>query len=844
MEVEFLLPMGHELNLFNFYTKEKERMANQNSNGMGGGSTKLSALFSKFKDWLWKLPPHIPLIVSGAIAVAAITVSTIVSVSAVNNPKNHVHSYGEWSVETAATCVTEGTSVRYCECGDKQTSTVGATGHTYDEWTVVEAATCEKDGSKVRYCVCGMAQQAEVSSVGHQFGEWEITSNATCKDIGSERRSCECGKTETREIAKNNSHIEVVDKAIASTCTSAGLTEGSHCSVCRIVIVEQKEIDILPHTYDDRYDDSCNNCDYVRVADCPHTNTITIPGKAATCTNSGVTEGKRCLSCGKDVIAQTEITTLGHTESAWIIDSNATCTANGTRHTECTVCRDTVKSEIIYKLSHLEGEWIIDSNATCTVSGVKHTECTVCKTKIKDGIVDKISHREGEWIIDTNPTCTDAGNKHTECVVCSNTIRIESIPALGHLGNEWIYDTVPTCTESGARHKLCSRCSCTFNGENLSALGHTKGTTVKENEVKASCTEDGYYYSVVYCSSSGCDYEFSRTRTTLESEGHDYSGGYCTICSAVDPYPGAIRIYTYSDLVNMKNNLSGTYVLMNDIDCQGLSFTSVGSDGTNAFIGLFEGQGYTISNYTASNSNYIGLFGYNKGTIRNLNVKDFVYNVTPASSDTINAGGIVGYNGGKIEKCAAINGIIRIVANNTCRAGLVCGYTVGNVLDCFATGDIYINQQSATSNWRLAGGISGVNEGKISNCFVEATVYTYGFKQYTFSSDRRGESGLITSVNEKNGTISNCVVMGSVAEGNNRQGDICGRNDGVVLNCYRDENVVLSGTGEKFERASVQTLSSMSTQIFYSSNLGWSSDIWNFTNVNLSNKIYPTLKQK
>lgn len=738
-------------------------MANQNSNGMGGGPSKSSNLFSKFRNWLLGLAPEIPLIVGGSIAAVAVTVSVIVSVSAANNPKNHVHSYGEWSVEKAATCTTEGISVRYCDCGERQ--------------------------------------DAKVDALGHHFGEWEVTSNETCKDVGTEKRSCECGETETREIAKNTSHIEVIDEAVSATCTSVGLTEGKHCSVCGAVTIEQKEIAVLPHTYDDRYDDSCNKCDYIRVADCPHNNTVTIPGKEATCTNSGVTEGKRCLSCGEDTVKQTEIIALGHVESAWITDSNA----------------------------------------TCTVSGVKHTECTVCKEKIKDGVIDKVPHRAGIWIIDSNATCTDAGSKHTDCNVCGNKVQTESIPALGHLGNEWIYDAVPTCTESGARHKLCSRCSCTFDGENLSALGHVEGAAVKENEVKASCTEDGYYYSVVYCSASGCNYEFSRTRKTLESEGHDYSGGYCTVCSAVDPYPGAIRIYSYTDLVNVKNNLSGTYVLMNDIDCEGLAILAIGSTSENAFTGLFEGQGYTISNYTVSLGDNIGIFGYNKGTIRNLNVEDFTYDISPSSSNEINVGGIVGLNNGLIEKCTVKNGKMQVFTKSTCRVGLVTGHNYGNVYNCFVQGDVYLSHSSRSELWRLAGGVTGTNRGNIKNCFVEATVYAYGLR---FESDKRGEAGLVSATNEKGAVISNCVVKGCITEGNNRQGDICGRSDGEVTNCYRDENVVLSGSGSKFYRASAQSLNVMSNSSFYSGSLSWDPNVWNFTNVNLENELYPTLKQK
>ena len=46
-----------------------------------------------------------------------------------------------------------------------------------------------------------------------------------------------------------------------------------------------------------------------------------------------------------------------------------------------------------------------------------------------------------------------------------------------------------------------------------------------------------------------------------------------------------------------------------------------------------------------------------------------------------------------------------------------------------------------------------------------------------------------------------------------------------------------------FKYAVEQAISNMSSSLFYSSNLGWDSNVWNFTNVNLTNKVYPTLKQ-
>lgn len=719
--------------------------------------------------------------------------------------------------------------------------------HSFGEWATIKEATCEINGAKERFCTCGEKQIDEIIAFGHTFGAWTIVEESTCATEGSEKRECSCGERETRSIEKHKSHDNiVVDKKIEATCKDTGLTEGKHCSVCNEIIVPQTEISkSTDHVYTDKYDAICNVCDYERDPDCAHTNKVTDSGKAATCTEDGYTDEQKCAKCGEILVAKTALKAKGHTKGSWVTDKQATCTTEGIKHQECSVCHATVDEGKISPLGHTESAWIVDKPATCTESGTQHTECTVCKQTMQNKATNKITHTEGEWIIDKNATCTEDGSKHTNCTACGNKVNTQTITKLGHLGGEWIYDKQPTCTEIGQRHKLCSRCNNTFGSEKVSAVGHKKGSAVTEGRVEAKCTEDGYYYEVVYCSATGCTYEFSKTRKTIESTGHNYSSGYCTKCSEVDPYPGAIRIYSYTDLVNMKNNLSATYVLMNDIDCQGLSLIPIGGSESNAFSGLFDGQGYTISNYVSSNADNVGIFGYNRGTVRNLNTKDFVFDVTPVSGNTVYVGGIVGFNAGVIEQCAVINGNIKATMNNTCNGGLVCGYNTGNVLNCFASGSIYVTQQNASDKWKLCGGITADNEGKVENCFVDATLYAFGQYQNKFSvsPNYRGEAALIVACNEKNGTISNCVVMGSVTEGNNRQGDICGRNDGKINNCYRYTNIVLGGRGTKYEYATSQSLSTISSSIFYSASLGWDSSIWDFTNVNLANKVYPKLIQ-
>ena len=62
-----------------------------------------------------------------------------------------------------------------------------------------------------------------------------------------------------------NGHTEVIDEAVAPTCTETGKTASKHCSVCNEVLVEQTEISALGHVYDDDYDATCNVCGHERT---------------------------------------------------------------------------------------------------------------------------------------------------------------------------------------------------------------------------------------------------------------------------------------------------------------------------------------------------------------------------------------------------------------------------------------------------------------------------------------------------------------------------------------------------------------------------------------------------
>ena len=126
-------------------------------------------------------------------------------------------------------------------------------GHTWnDDYTVDTPATCTAEGSKSIHCKnCDEVKDSTaIDALGHDFtGEWKVTKKATCTEPGTKERKCSrCDEAETDTIPATG-HTEVEDAAIAATCTTAGKTAGSHCSVCNAVIKAQEEIPATGHSW-------------------------------------------------------------------------------------------------------------------------------------------------------------------------------------------------------------------------------------------------------------------------------------------------------------------------------------------------------------------------------------------------------------------------------------------------------------------------------------------------------------------------------------------------------------------------------------------------------------------
>ena len=181
----------------------------------------------------------------------------------------------------------------------------------------------------------------------HSYGPWSMVKKPTCTEPGEETRSC----------------------------TDAG---------CRAT--QTREIAALGHT------------DMIDVA------------KAATCTETGLTEGKHCSTCGEVLVAQEVTPKLGHTE---VVDAAkaATCTETGlTEGKHCSTCGEVlVAQEVTPKLGHAWDNGKVTKEPTETETGVKTFTCTRCSETKTETIPATGSVNVTEMFTDVSHSWADDG---------------------------------------------------------------------------------------------------------------------------------------------------------------------------------------------------------------------------------------------------------------------------------------------------------------------------------------------------------------------------------------------------------------------------------------------------
>jgi hypothetical protein len=258
------------------------------------------------------------------------------------------------------------------------------------------------------------------------------------------------------------------------------------------------------------------------------------------------------------------------------------------------------------------------------------------------------------------------------------------------------------------------------------------------------------------------------------------------------------EIRTADELTAIGNDaasLQGGYILLNDITVE--NWKPIGSLET-PFEGEFNGNGHTItvnsisSDETKSNSPATigaGLFCAvgKKGVVKNLKMTgEIVYN---SGTRTLHIGAVAGKNAGTIQNCvsackitaeggktnlgrslltgiagAAVNKVL-LYANGAYAGGLT-GVNVGKIENCYAASRISIDGEGIKCGGGIAGGNGSDAGGTIAQCIATGTIITIG----TGGTGTKGyyrSAGGIAGQNCGGGVIENCVALNESLTGYN-----------------------------------------------------------------------------
>ena len=235
--------------------------------------------------------------------------------------------------------------------------------------------------------------------------------------------------------------------------------------------------------------------------------------------------------------------------------------------------------------------------------------------------------------------------------------------------------------------------------------------------------------------------------------------------------------------------LGAHFKLMADIDLSeyaGRSFNIIGND-VNAFAGVFDGNGHTISNFTydaIATTPFVGVFG----CVGDPNAKIINVGLTDPNiwfdDDRPTRGSVIGslvggLRRGTVAGCHIEGGNIRSELR-VFALGMLVGANGGTVSDCHVKNSFI--DCNETNEYGI-GGLVGDNSGNISNCYTRGS-FIKGWDDYI--------GGL---AGNSDGEISKCYSATNVIVGRRYlyAGGLAGRNDGMISYCYAVDNDVSGG---------------------------------------------------
>ena len=321
----------------------------------------------------------------------------------------------------------------YVPNGDVADAVTADCTHEYSEVVLAQQPSCTQEGWLEHYTctLCGKyfvkvgedmveVDWEDISSpvLVHKWSDWFVKP-ATCTEEGGEMRYCAlCGKTEHRgETIDATGHNLTHHEAVASTCEVAGNSEYWSCDRCGLYFSDGQGSQPIEE-----------NSWILPLAE--HTEE-TIPGKAATCTETGLTDGVKCSVCGTVLVAQQEIPATGHTV---VTDEGKapTCTETGlTEGSHCSVCGTVLVAQQEIPAT---GHTVVTDEGkapTCTETGLTEgSHCSVCGTVLVAQQEIPATGHTYDAVTTKNNVCTVCEHEITQAEIVKKLYALESGKAL------------------------------------------------------------------------------------------------------------------------------------------------------------------------------------------------------------------------------------------------------------------------------------------------------------------------------------------------------------------------------------------------------------------------------
>ena len=238
--------------------------------------------------------------------------------------------------------------------------------------------------------------------------------------------------------------------------------------------------------------------------------------------------------------------------------------------------------------------------------------------------------------------------------------------------------------------------------------------------------------------------------------------GMCSTAFAADDIPdGYTPIYTAEDLYNIRNNLSGKYILMNDIDLSEYEeWNQIGNE-VEPFTGKINGNGYNIVNLCSDG----GVFGWlSNAMIENLGICDSQINrqinhmyAGILANTAINTTFKNCYTSGTVFGTTG-NGQVTL-AYDFC-VGSIVGYSeLSHFENCYSLSDISL--EYTVMNLYAAGGIAGQSKDSEYYCCYAVTDFEEKFIGYGNTEGMSIYTGGLIGNAISNNTFDNCYFANS-----------------------------------------------------------------------------------